>query len=275
MDELSRQLHSAVAESPPTRIDVDRLIGDDRQRRRHRAWTLAGAGVAVVVLALTPTLVVGSDDRPLLGVGGSPSAGSSFCPNPPSDGPLPPGSEYETVRALLTERPEDGVARLTGVLRAALDHHLPAGLKIEPALPGCDQIQFRHRRSGAPYSVRVQVTNGSMVEWLEVMLSLRAVDDHDGCGPATVHGSCEERRLPDGSLLAASILPNPTHKGSERRTVRVERTDGTTVTVSADNFPMIMKIKDGPRSLEPAPPPVVTMAQLTAIATTPGFTLYP
>lgn len=36
-----------------------------------------------------------------------------------------------------------------------------------------------------------------------------------------------------------------------------------------------MNIKDGPRSLEPAPPPVVTMAHLTAIATTPGFTLYP
>ncbi|MGW4498698.1 hypothetical protein ACWENR_08775 [Micromonospora sp. NPDC004336] len=55
----------------------------------------------------------------------------------------------------------------------------------------------------------------------------------------------------------------------------MQRTDGTTVTVYADNFPMIMRIKDGPKSLEPAPPPVVTMAQLTAIATAPGFTLYP
>ncbi|MER5332462.1 hypothetical protein [Micromonospora sp. NPDC002717] len=256
---------------------MDRLIADDRQRRRHRAWTLAGTGVAVAVLALTPALVAGPGDRLPSGRGGSPSAAPSFCsePLPPSGRPQPPVPTYDTVRAQPTERPEDGVARLTGVLRAALDDHLPAGLTVEEELRDCDQIQFVHRRSTSHYWTRILVTSGPLVEWLDVTLVTRSTDERPGCGAAMDHGICEDRRLPDGSLIAASTEPNPSHRGVERRAVLVQRVDGTSVTVAANNFPMIMKDPDGPRSLEPAPPPVVTMAQLTAIATTPGLTLYP
>ncbi|GAB3948970.1 hypothetical protein GCM10027614_46990 [Micromonospora vulcania] len=59
MDELTKQFRAAVAESPPSRINLDALIATDRQRRRHRAWTLTGTGVAAAVatVAVVPTLV--------------------------------------------------------------------------------------------------------------------------------------------------------------------------------------------------------------------------
>lgn len=54
----------------------------------------------------------------------------------------------------------------------------------------------------------------------------------------------------------------------------VERADGTSVTVATDNFRVAVE-PDGTPTREFGPPPVLSVAQLTEIATTPGLTLYP
>lgn len=281
MDELSDQMRAAVASSPPTGIDVDRLIADDRQDRRHRAWAMAGTGTAVVALALTSALVVGPVPDTLKLPGGSPSAGPSLCAEwkRPSNRPEPPLQTYDTVRARPTEPPDEGVARLTGVLRRALEEHLPAGLTITNRQPTCDLVQFRYSPSTPSYGTSPEVRRGEQVEDLSVTLGPAGVDEPRGCDAVTDGSSCTSTRLADGSLLTTSTALNPMHKGVDQRSAQVWRTDGTHVLVSTSNFLTMVenldKNPDGPRSLDPAPPRLISMEQLTAIATTPGLTLYP
>ncbi|MBQ0904251.1 hypothetical protein [Micromonospora sp. U21] len=282
MDELSDQMRAAVASSPPTRIDVDRLIADDRQHRRHRAWAMAGTGTAVVALALTSTLVVGPvPDTLRLPGGGSPSADPSLCAEPKqsSGRPVPPLLTYDTVRARPTEPPDEGVARLTGVLRRAVKEHLPAGLTVTNRRPTCDLVQFSYSPTTRSYGTSPVLRRGEQVEDLSVTLRPAGADESQGRDAATDGSICTSTRLPDGSLLATSTALNPMHRGVDERSVQVWRTDGTHVSVSTGNFltmaENLTKDPDGPRSLDPAPPRLTSMEQLTAIATTPGLTLYP
>ncbi|RKF27405.1 hypothetical protein [Micromonospora globbae] len=274
MDEISSQLRAAVEDAPPTRIDVDRLIADDRQRRRHRAWTMAGTGMAVLALTVTSALVAGPVPDGLTLPGGSPSAGPSLCPTPTpkSPRPEPPMATYDTVRARPTEPPDEGVARLTVVLRAALDEHLPAGLAVQNRNPTCDRVQFRYSRSTKSYSTSPVLRRGDQVEDLSVTLTATATGPL-GCAAAMDGSVCASRRLPDGSLLATTTMANPMHEGVDQRWAEVWRTDGTHVSVTTSNF--LTMTEAGRRELVPAPPRLVSMEQLTAIATTPGLTLYP
>ncbi|MEU5562946.1 hypothetical protein [Micromonospora musae] len=281
MDELSEQLRAAVDASPPTRIDIDQLIAHDRRRRRQRAWAMAGTGTAVVVLALTSTLVARPvlDDLTLPG-GGSPSAGPSLCatPTPQSRRPLPPiptYGTYGTVRPRPTEPPDEGVARLTGVLRQALEDHLPVGLTIANRNPTCDLVQFRYSPRLQSYDTSPLLMRGDQVEDLSVDVEPTVVDEPQGCAAAMAGSVCTSTHLPDGSLLATSTMANPMHKGVDQRFVEVWRTDGTHVSVTTSNFLTMQNGHPDRRSLEPSPPRLTTMEELTAIATTTGLTVYP
>ncbi|MEU4777559.1 hypothetical protein [Micromonospora sp. NPDC023633] len=282
MDELAQQMRSAVASPPPTRIDVDRLIADDRQRRRHRAWTVAGTGVAAVVaaVAVTPALLVGPAAGPggltLPASGGSPSADPSLCPvvEPEPSGPPAPQQSYETVRDRPTERPDDGVARLTLVLRPALAAVVPAGLSVDGTIPGCDQVQFTYEKSHWHYYAHARLTRSGQADNLTVSLIPTAADGPRGCAGAPDTRACTSRPLPDGGTIAYGSA-DPGDEGHEQRWAQVQRADGTTVTVTTDNH----HIEGGENGATPTirfgPPPVLTVAQLTAIATTPGLTLHP
>ncbi|MEU4771243.1 hypothetical protein [Micromonospora sp. NPDC023644] len=282
MDELARQMRSAVASPPPTRIDVDRLITDDRQRRRHRAWMVAGTGVAAVVaaVAVTPALLVGPAAGPggltLPAGGGSPSADPSLCPvvEPEPSGPPAPQQSYDTVRARPTERPDAGVARLTLVLRPALAAVVPAGLSVDGAIPGCDLVQFTYEKSHWHYYAHARLRGNGRVDNVTVRLVPTTADAPGGCASAPDPRTCTSSRLPDGGTLATSTV-TPGKEGFEQRWAQVRRPDGTTVTVTTDNH----HIEGGGNGATPAirfgPPPVLTVAQLTAIATTPGLTLHP
>ncbi|MFG3422848.1 hypothetical protein [Micromonospora sp. NPDC047730] len=280
MDELSQQMRTAVAAPPPTRIDVDRLIADDRQRRRHRAWALAGAGAAVAVaaVAVAPALLAGPAPEPgglTLPPAAAGTADPSLCPiaEPEPSGPPVPQQSYDTVRERPTERPDAGVARLTQALRPALAAVVPAGLTVEGTIPGCDRVQFTYEKSHWNYYAYVRLVRGGQVDNLTVMVMPTAADAPRGCAVASHAAACTGSRLPDGSTLATSIS-TPGDEGAEQRRVLLQRVDGTSVTVTTDNFRVVTE-PDGTPTEEFGPPPVLSVAQLTEIATTPGLTLYP
>ncbi|MFG1886618.1 hypothetical protein ACGFIR_01935 [Micromonospora sp. NPDC049051] len=283
MDEIAEQMRSAVASPPPTRIDVDRLIAADRQRRRQRAWAAAGTGVALVAaVAVTPALLGG----PAAGPGGfaappagagSPTVDASLCPvaEPAPSGPPAPQQSYDTVRDRPTERPDDGVARLTLVLRPALGAVVPAGLAIDGTIPGCDSVQFTYEKSHWHYYARAQLTRSGQADNLTVSLIPTAADEPVGCAAAPDPGSCTgSSRLPDGGTLAYGSS-RPGKDGFEQRWAQVQRADGTTVLVTTDNHHVDGGTDGAPPTFRFGPPPVLTVAQLTAIATTGGLTLYP
>ncbi|MEV4462270.1 hypothetical protein AB0J51_01460 [Micromonospora echinofusca] len=279
MDDLSEQFRVAVAVAPPTRIDVDQLIADDRQRRRHRTWVAAGTGVALVAaVAVTPALLVGPAAGPagltLPVGGGSPSADASLCPvvEPEPSGPPAPQQSYDTVRDRPAERPDAGVARLTLVLRPALSAVVPAGLSVDGTIPGCDLVQFTYEKSHWHYYAHARLTRGGQADNLTVTLVPTAADEPVGCAAAPDPRTCTSRRLPDGGTLAIGGA-KPGKEGAEQRWAQVQRADGTTVTVTTDNFG---GDREGvPPTFRFGPPPVLTVAQLTTIATTPGLTLHP
>ncbi|MER7330849.1 MULTISPECIES: hypothetical protein [unclassified Micromonospora] len=281
MDELSQQMRAAVAAPPPTRIEVDRLIADDRQRRRRLAWAMAGTGTAAVVaaVAVAPALLAGPATAPdgfILPPAAAGSTDASLCPiaEPSTSGPPAPQQSYDTVRERSTERPDAGVARLTQALRPALAAVVPAGLRVDGTIPGCDRVQFVYEKSHWNYYAYVRLVRGGQVDNLTVMLMPTAADAPRGCAAASHPAACTSSRLPDGSTLATSVS-TPGDEGAERRWVLVERTDGTSVTVTTDNFRVALEESGGTPTPEFGPPPVLTVAQLTEIATTPGLTLYP
>lgn len=281
MDDLSEQFRVAVAAAPPTRIDVDQLIADDRRRRRHRTWAAAGTGVAVVAaVAVIPALLVGPAAGPagltLPVGGGSPSADASLCPvvEPEPSGPPAPQQSYDTVRDRPTERPDAGVARLTLVLRPALSAVVPAGLSVDGTIPGCDPVQFTYEKSHWHYYAHARLTGSGQVDNLTVSLIPTAADEPVGCAAAPDPRTCTSRRLPDGGTLAIGGA-KPGEEGAEQRWAQVRRADGTTVTVTTDNYHIEGGENGTKRTFRFGPPPVLTVAQLTAIATTPGLTLHP
>ncbi|MGC4788672.1 hypothetical protein ACLQ22_12675 [Micromonospora sp. DT178] len=282
MDELARQLRTAVASPPPTRIDVDRLIADDRRRRRHRVWATAGTGVAALVAAvvLTPALLVGpaaGPGGPTLPTGdGSPSTDAALCPvaEPEPSGPPAPQQSYDTVRDRPTERPDAGVARLTLVLRPALAAVVPAGLTVHGTIPGCDPVQFTYEKSHWHYYAHARLRGNGRVDNVTVSLIPTAVDASEGCAAAPDPRTCTSSRLPDGGTLATSTV-TPGDEGFEQRWAQVRRADGTSVTVTTDNHHVEGGEDGATPTIRFGPPPVLTVAQLAAIATTPGLTLHP
>ncbi|WP_433389102.1 hypothetical protein [Micromonospora sp. KLBMP9576] len=278
MDEMAQQMRSAVAWSPPTRIDVDGLIADDRRRRRNRGWAMAGAGVTAVLAAVgvTPALLAG----PAAGPGGltlpaaaaSPSADASLCPVVRPE-PSGPASRQSYDRP--TERPDAGVARLTLVLRPVLAAVVPAGLAVDGTIPGCDRVQFTYEESHWHYVAHARLLRGGQVHDLRVTLVPTAPDEPAGCAATPDPGACTgSSQLPDGGTLATGAT-GPGREGHERRWAQVRRPDGTTVTVTTDNHHIVGAESGATPTVRSGPPPVLTVAQLAAIATTPGLTLYP
>ncbi|MEV1070794.1 hypothetical protein [Micromonospora parva] len=263
MDELHDQLRAAVAQAPPTRIDVDELILADRRRRQHRAWALTGSGVAVAVIALTSTLVTGPyrDSRePTANTGPSLCAGLNASPG----GPVSPFERYGSAPPFPSEQPAAAAVRLTVALRDALSVNLPRELTVDSGVPGCPLPQLSYERTvrGYVYSVTVKLSQGGDRGDLAVGLSpsLGAVA---GCRvPMHSTKDCSTDQLPDGTQVALGTEVDPA-AGTSRRSAKVLRPDGTAVGVSL--------VQPG-ASLDAM---LLTEDQLVTIGRWPGFTLYP
>ncbi|MFI6261459.1 hypothetical protein [Micromonospora sp. NPDC051006] len=281
MDELVQQLRASVAGAPPTRIDVDELIAADRQRRRHRTWTMAGTGIAaaVAVVAVAPALFAGPGAQPgglpLPPVGtGSQADEPSLCPvlTPKPSGPQPPLQTYDTVRSRPTESPDAGVARLTAALRPALAAHLPPGLTVDGfdgLVPDCELVQFTYHPSYREYSAHARLARDGRINNFWVSLLPTAIHDPTDCSVASDPRGCTSELLDDGSVLVTSV-DQASDRRHEHRRVLLQRSDGTSVVVAVNNYPVAGR--DSPSGGAPL---MVTVDQLVAVARTPGLTLYP
>ena len=263
MDELDDQLRAAVAQAPPTRIDVDELILADRRRRQHRAWALTGSGVAVAVIALTSTLVTGPyrDSR-------EPTAhtGPSLCAqlNASPSGSVPPFERYGSAPPFPSEQPAAAAVRLTVALRTALSVNLPRELTVDSGVPGCPLPQLSYERTVRRYLYRVTLKLSRGGDHGDLVVS---VEPALGAVPACrlildSTEDCSTDQLPDGTQMALNTEVDPA-AGTSRRSVMVGRPDGTMVGVDlAQRSASVDEL-------------LLSMDQLVAIGRWPGFTLYP
>ncbi|MFF3865757.1 hypothetical protein [Micromonospora sp. NPDC001898] len=282
MDEITAQLHAAVADAPATRIDVEHLISAERRHRRHRSWAWSGIGVAAAVaaVAVVPALAAGGPPRastlPAFGLPtASPSAPELLCAGvtPKASGPLPPLQSHDTVRARPTEAPGDGVARLTGALRDALPALLPSGVRIAPALKGCSEPQFTYHPSYRQYTVDGTVRRGKEHGLFLLQVSPTATESAvPDCRRAFARGNCEVIDYPDGSAaVVSSMVEGP---GQRQLWVMLLRPDGTSVLAVTNNFRNEVVGKQM-QSSKTADELLLTVEQLAAIARAPGLTVYP
>lgn len=256
MDELRYALHAAVADPPPTAIDLDRLIDRTRRRTRlqYRTGIAAGALAVVTGAVLVPVGLAPS------GVGGAGGSG------PP--GPCPQVTPTTTARpdrlkepALSSDEPCDGTERrLLGALTASLHTELPGWtLKNfdDPSRP----VAFFRDAPDAPldgYVANVQVSRGDEFHLVLVKVTVHTpVVPQDVCPEPAVAGTdCVVQT--EGDVVATTARPDLAGSSDGQiggYTVVDIRPDGTTVTLM------------GSRAL--------TLDRLVRIARTPGLTLFP
>ncbi|RLP92670.1 hypothetical protein [Micromonospora sp. CV4] len=277
MDEIARHLHEVTAVAPPSRIDLDRLIAADRQRRQHRTWTLAGAGVAAVVaaVAVSTALIAGPEPGeggmalPTITSGTGSTGGMCRTLAPTASGPLPPLPTYDTVRARPTEPPQDGEVRLTGALRAATDAVVPSDVTVVSPVPQCDRPQFAYRPRQREYRAVALLSRDARRGHLTVTVRPTPAGAQADCAELPYRGECEVWGLGDDGVAMFSSSTDP--GGGRHRWAQLQRVDGTLVTVMADN---IVVAADGTPELT-APEPLLTAQELVELARAPGLTLYP
>ncbi|WP_433355596.1 hypothetical protein ACQPYV_00850 [Micromonospora saelicesensis] len=263
MDELYDQLRAAVAQAPPTRIDVDELIVADRRRRQHRAWALTGSGVAVAVIALTSTVVTGPyrDSRePTANTGPSLCAPLHASPSESAS----PFERYGSAPPFPSEQPATAAVRLTVALRTALSVNLPRELTVDSGVPGCPLPQLSYERTMTGYVYRVTVKLSQGGDRGDLVIAVRpALGAVPACRlPMLPMKDCSTDQLPDGTQIALDTEVDP-EAGTSRRAVLMLRPDKTMVSVSL--------VQPGASVDEM----LLTEDQLVTIGRWPGFNLYP
>ncbi|MEU8259532.1 hypothetical protein AB0C02_02760 [Micromonospora sp. NPDC048999] len=283
MDDIAGELRAAAGSSPPTRIDVDRLIATDRRHRRMRAWTLSGTGAAVAVAALllAPAVLHGPAAQPdRFGLAPAapqtPTSGGTEEPpcapvTPRPSGDPVPQQTYPTVRTRPTEAPAAAVGRLTSVLRGALRDVVPPDVTVRAELPGCTDPQFQYQPSYRTYVASGRLARGAEEGFLVVDLRPTAADEAADCFNLTGDSEhCTETELAGGDVLLTSAVPYGVDGVTQLSAVLV-RTDGSTVRAITAN----VGIGPDGASRRSAERPLLTAAQLEALARTAGLTLYP
>jgi hypothetical protein len=256
MDELRYALHAAVADPPPTAIDLDRLI--DRTRRRTRLQY--ATGIAAGALAVVTGAVLVPMGLAPSGVGG---AGGSGPPGPCPQ--VTPTTTYRPDRltepALPSDEPCEGTQRrLLGALTASLHAELPGWTLKNDDDPSRPPAFYREAPDTRPdgYVANVQVSRGSEFHIVLLKVSVHApVPPQEVCREPDLAGTtCAVRS--EGDVVATK--PRPDLAGSSGAqiggyTVVDVRPDGTTVTLLGSQ--------------------ALTLDRLIRIARTPGLTLSP
>ncbi|RKN48233.1 hypothetical protein D7223_09375 [Micromonospora endolithica] len=275
-------MRAAVATPPPTRIDVEELISGDARRRRHRAWTFAGTGVAAAVAAVlvTPAILAGEGNGPGPSAVGPPrsvstaTAAPGLCTGvtPKPTGPEPPLQSHDTVRDRPTEPPTTAAARLSAVLGAVLEAELPDDIVVESVQPSCSRPQFQYHPRYRHYEAVGDLQRGTSSGWFMVTVDASPASDEASCAYAPDERTCEVLDQPDGSV--AVVSSTPLGEGVVQATVSVFRPDGTVVQLMASNGRVT---RDGNEHVttRTAEELLLTTAQMVTIGRTAGLTLYP
>ncbi|MEU2612339.1 hypothetical protein ABZ570_12260 [Micromonospora sp. NPDC007271] len=162
--------------------------------------------------------------------------------------------------------------RLTGVLRGALRDVMPPDVTVRAVLPGCTDPRFQYQPSYRRYVASGRLARGAEEGFLTVDLRPTAADAAADCATLTGDSKhCTRTELADGGVLLTSAVPYGVESVAQLSAILV-RPDGTMVraiTANAGTGP------DGGAPRRTAEQPLLTTAQLAALARTAGLTLYP
>ncbi|MBP2330506.1 hypothetical protein JOF56_010891 [Kibdelosporangium banguiense] len=279
----------AIGPTPPSTVDVDRVIA----RERRRSWLRVGP-VALVIIAISAGAVTLSGHTeappavlppPVTSSSPSPSPLPSpetqtYCPdNTPTAPRLPVDIKQAAVRlsAVLKKAVLDRAAAGTllapnqaaqypeGIMHPPLAYY-HVSTQAEPHANGCS--------GGSDHlETRATLINGSESGsvWSVIGRLGGDVTPAKACAPPTDHQtqeSCTPSTGPNGETIVATTSGRGAVKTHR---VDVTKLDGTGVTVVAENVP-----SDGKRdTVAGSTIPPLTIAQLTEIALDSGMTLYP
>lgn len=278
MNQLSESLRLAAADPPPTRIDLDDLIGGVHRARRRRRWlgAVGGTAAAVIAIAVGTALILGSGAPPGATPFGNP--GSTENPNPTAKSE--PGPADPSVPTP-TEPTEVAIARLSAALRASLASALGPDVALsDPNTPGGPPPSF----SGEPGTYKAGVSISDSAGSTELFIALRPaamppagdpIPQQEECDRHPATTSCQRLVQPDGSVIFT--LRSTEHGGL---TLEAEhyRIDGTAVTTFVTN----VSFGSFDPELKTTPPVVLTrdglpltMDQLLEIVRDPALTLFP
>ncbi|GAA3780359.1 hypothetical protein [Micromonospora maritima] len=250
----------AVGEIPPTSVDVERIIRD--QRRRHALTrTALGAAVAAAVLGVVVPIVVVAGPRP-----GPPAASPAPTPSSaPTPRPAPGTTFGATDRALF----------------AALAREAPdVGWITEDWPSDGDVVTWRSTNSTSPYFGQGPIRAGDRTGYFVLQIERDWDRRVAFCVPGTTgKARCAESVGPGGEKVTTWSNEAPLTASARNRArgpgatpvgppgdrfasvggVAVERPDGTVLIADV--------VADGERS-------PLTVEQLTAIALDPTVRLY-
>jgi hypothetical protein len=244
--DLPTALRAAVADPPPTSIDVDRLIATERRRRSRLVVTSAGALTLVAALA-TAAVVAGPGDRPLIGAAPAPR---DPCALPSVPSYLPSGVA-DPIR-----RPAESHAAAAERLTAALPPLLPDGAHPRQG-SGCDRIEFRWDPDQAAYQANAWV---GVDDQTSIVVLVRPRDRSQKTPRCMILNGRECGRWDfwPGVVTMTDLGPADTQDRS-RLTVAVHRPDDTWVGV------VVIGFHDD----------LWTLPNWAKLGNAPGLTLYP
>jgi hypothetical protein len=292
--DVREAMYAASDNSPPSRVDLDKIIKGEQRRRQWLGGGVIAGGTVAAVLAVTlsVTLVARLGDElsepgALAPAGEADSAACAVRSAEPSSDHL----EREPVSGPPSEPVAVAIPRLTDALRATLSQVVPAGMDViderHPDCPG----RFDTRRWSVGYGAEVTLRDAAGTSALSVALLavLRGQDQYpcpntDSTDPA----ACNHETLPDGTAVTADTYadgPATIHE------VTVRRPDGTYVAVTLTNeLPAGIEDTETPPAGSPVlpstsapvasveitrPEPSLTLQQVRTIGLTTGLTLYP
>jgi len=282
MDEISDQMRGMVAQPPPTRIDVDSLVRGEQRRRRNLRWTATGAGLAVMALALTASMLpgIGGPGPAAPAAMGAGAAGGQLCapvvPSGPPDIVLPNGAAFTPLGA---EDPEETAARLSDALDDAFAEILPEGVSPESSQDGCERAQFQFQSGTGRWYVDLFLTRGDERNQLEIDVDFM-IGSSDVVCVEGMPGTCRVTRSSDGGKVVTRQEPQPGVPGASLWVVDVLRADRTRISVQMRNGAVkVETLADGTTRSSAewtSPEMLLDLEQLVALSDSPGLVLmYP
>jgi hypothetical protein len=239
MTDLHEQLRAAAEAPPPSHVDLDALIAKEVRRRRTLRWAgAAGTFAAVAALAIAAPIALGGGPA---SYSGADVAGARPCPTAGA-----PGPQQSHAAPRPTEHCADAVARLAAELSAAIKTVVPT---MQPG-----PVEFAYVPVRLRYEATVTLTGPKSED--ELRVELIASHEHPDRAGAGCLVRCDYTRDPDGTIVAAT-------QDIRQRQVVAYHPDGTTLLLLA--YP----------SSRAQASATVTLAQVAAIARTPGLTLFP
>jgi hypothetical protein len=293
--ELNRALRAAVADAPPTGIDLDRLIG--AEQRRERSLRNAGVICAAALSVLMVTIVFfGLSGRPSTGqrvtgpgptqptAGATVRHGSPPCPSMAATGPARPYQSGVSSPRPIRESCGEATARLDDALAGALHTQAPAAT-FQDVLGSGQPVRFlRANDNNLTYTAGLLLTMPSGRGSLGIQVQPRTykppseaeLRSNFGCDRAPASDTtCIYRTEPDGTVVTGVLVPSPMARGGHQYQIQVFRTDDTLVMLMVSNT-----YYDG--KPDPQATPKIgssqlplTLDQIITIGRDAGLTLYP